>query len=423
MRKYYSLIDKVYLEANLVKAYHKVRKNNGAPGIDGVTVQEYGENLLERIKKLSEKLRKGEYRPSPVKRVEIPKGNGKTRMLGIPTVEDRIVQQSLKEIMEPIFEEGFHPSSYGYRKGRNPHQAVEKAYAFACKYKMKYVVQLDLSQCFDTLDHEKMIDAVAERISDGKILRLIRSFLKSGVITDQYQPSEMGSPQGGVISPLLSNIYLNKFDQKMMARGIRIVRYADDILIFAKSYKSAEKYLRIAIRILEKELKLKVNKEKTRITTIDDGIEFLGFTIQKGKIRIQEKKMKRFKAKAKTLTRRNQCTPIGEIIKRLNQLLRGFSNYYKIIDWVGVFRDLMGWIRRRLRAIILRQWKTTKKLRRVMRQKGYRGEISGIRMNKWRSSRSRLVSRLLPNKYFQKIGLYDMKLSHVPLSENPILNP
>ncbi|WP_235599834.1 group II intron maturase-specific domain-containing protein [Kosmotoga sp. DU53] len=154
-----------------------------------------------------------------------------------------------------------------------------------------------------------------------------------------------------------------------------------------------------------------------------DGIEFLGFTIQKGKIRIQEKKMKRFKAKAKTLTRRNQCTPIGEIIKRLNQLLRGFSNYYKIIDWVGVFRDLMGWIRRRLRAIILRQWKTTKKLRRVMRQKGYRGEISGIRMNKWRSSRSRLVSRLLPNKYFQKIGLYDMKLSHVPLSENPILNP
>lgn len=200
--KYYSLIDKVYSEKNLLKAYGRVESNRGAPGIDGVTVEMFAEKLPEEIERLSGEIKRGEYKPMSLRRVEIPKADGKTRQLRIPAVRDRVVQQSLKEVLEPIFEEGFHPSSYGYRKGRNAWQAVEKAKAFASKYGLCNVVELDLSECFDTLDHEKIIDSVAERVSDGKILKLIRTILKSGVMEDGvWKATETGSPQGGRNKP------------------------------------------------------------------------------------------------------------------------------------------------------------------------------------------------------------------------------
>ena len=343
--------------------------------------------------------------------------------MGIPAVRDRVVQQSLKEILEPIFEERFHPSSYGYRKGRNAWQAVEKAKAFASKYGLCNVVELDLSKCFDTLDHEKIIDSVAERVSDGKILKLIRAMLKSGVMEDGvWKATETGSPQGGVISPLLANIYLDEFDQKMKARGIRIVRYADDILIFSKTQEEAREFLAIAINILEIDMKLKVNRNKTRITTLEEGFHFLGFEIKGERVGIEKSRLKRFKGKVKGLTRRNQSTPVKEIVKELNPLLRGFASYFRIVDLQSTLRGLLSWIRRRLRAIILHQWKSTKKLNRVLRRAGWEEKVN-LRMNKWRSSHTKAVNYAIPNRFFEEMNLFDMTSYHHPLSKYPILDP
>lgn len=421
--KYYSLIDKVYLQKNLLTAYHKVRSNRGAPGVDGVTVNSFGENLVEEIDRLSKEIKTGEYKPLPLKRVEIPKPKGKTRLLGIPAVRDRVVQQSLKEILEPIFEKGFHPSSYGYRKGKNAWLAVEKARAFALRYGLNNIIELDLSKCFDTLDHEKIIDSVAKKVSDGKILKLIRKILLSGVLEDGvWKATETGSPQGGVISPLLANIYLDEFDQKMRARGIRIVRYADDILIFARTLGEANESLAIAREILECDLELEVNNDKTRITTLEDGFNFLGFQVKGKTIEIQKSRVKKFKEKVKKITRRSQCRPVKEIVKSLNPLLRGFANYFKVANWDLVLRGLMGWIRRRLRATILYQWKTPKKLNRILRKIGWKEEVN-LDMRRWKASNCKPVNMAIPNRFFNSIGLVDMTKYIHPLSKYPILNP
>ncbi|MFW5647553.1 MAG: reverse transcriptase domain-containing protein, partial [Candidatus Alkaliphilus sp. MAG34] len=209
MKKWYSLIDKIYRRENLKLAFKQVKKNKGAPGIDGETVFDFHLNLDDNIEFLHEKLKTNTYKPSPVRRVEIGKPDGGVRLLGIPTVKDRVVQQAIVNIIEPIFDATFHPSSYGYRPRRSPHQAVAKAEQFMNKYGLTHVVDMDLSKCFDTLDHELIIEAVAEKISDGSVLNLIKAFLKSGVLQDgNFSETTVGSPQGGVISPLISNIYL-----------------------------------------------------------------------------------------------------------------------------------------------------------------------------------------------------------------------
>jgi RNA-directed DNA polymerase len=218
MRKWYSLIDKVYARANLLEAFDKVRRNKGGKtsGIDGISVQAFKEHLTANLCQLHEELRSGTYRPQAVKRVYIDKEDGGKRPLGIPTVKDRVVQQALLNVLQPIFEPEFHPSSYGYRPGRSAHHAIAKAERFTRYYGLDHVVVMDLSKCFDTLDHELILSSVNEKVSDGKVLRLIDSFLKSGIIDKgKFEPTEKGSPQGGIISPLLTNIYLNKFDQYM----------------------------------------------------------------------------------------------------------------------------------------------------------------------------------------------------------------
>jgi RNA-directed DNA polymerase len=227
---------------NLEKAYKAVKANNGAPGVDGETVEAFGQNLQERLSQLQHELKTGIYEPQPVLRVEIPKADGSKRPLGIPTVRDRIVQQALLNILQPIFEPDFHPSSYGYRPGRSCHQAVAKAEMFINKSGLNHVVDMDLSKCCDRLDHELILEGVNRKISDGSILKLIKKFLTVGVMKDgAWEETDLGSPQGGVISPLLTNIYLDRFDQEMKKRGIRIVRYADDILLFARTYQEAKK--------------------------------------------------------------------------------------------------------------------------------------------------------------------------------------
>lgn len=419
MKKWYSLIDKIYRRENLKLAFKQVKKNKGAPGIDGETVLDFHLNLDDNIEFLHEKLKTNTYKPSPVRRVEIAKPDGGVRLIGIPTVKDRVVQQAIVNIIEPIFDAAFHPSSYGYRPRRSPHQAVAKEEQSMNKYGLTHVVDMDLSKCFDTLDHELIIEAVAEKISDGSVLNLIKAFLKSGVLQDgNFSKTTLGSPQGGVISPLISNIYLNKFDQKMMAKGIRIVRFADDILIFAKDKQTAGNYRKYATKILEEELKLTVNKDKTKTTGIHEGVEFLGFVIYKKWVTVNPKRVKRFKDKIRDKTRRNTGMSMDDIIKNLNPLLRGWINHYRIANIKTLIRDLMRWIRRRLRMIKIRHWKTYKGTHKEMRKQGIQGSSERMSMRKWKNSNVHIIHMLLPNKFFDDLGLINLTDYEVGLLSN-----
>lgn len=414
MKKWYSLMDKVYRMDNLEKAFKAVKANNGAPGVDGVTVEVYGQHLQGELRHLHHELKTGNYESQPVLRVEIPKADGSKRPLGIPTVRDRVVQQALLNILQPIFEPDFHPSSYGYRPGRSCHQAVAKAEMFINKYGLCHVVDMDLSKCFDRLDHELILEGVNRKVSDGSVLKLISKFLTAGVMKDgAWEETDLGSPQGGVISPLLTNIYLDRFDQKMKERGIRIVRYADDILLFAATYQDARKHQRIATELLEAELKLTVNREKTHLTDSHKGVAYLGFVIYSRNVSISPKKLKSFKDKIRGMTPRNHGMSIKEMVDRLTPILRGWVNYFRIANCRSVFRDLMKWIRRRLRMKKMKEWKSWKPLHKALRRRGYQGKFEKISVTKWRNSASPLISMALPNKWFDELGLINLETYNV----------
>lgn len=418
-KKWYSLIDKIYCKKNLKASFKRVRANKGSAGIDGITVAEFEEKESENLEELHMELKTNRYEPLPVKRVYIDKGNGKKRPLGIPSVRDRVVQQALKNVLEPIFEPDFHPSSYGYRPNKSCHKAVAKAEMFINKYGLEYVVDMDLSKCFDTLDHDMILDGVWNKVSDGRVLDLIRKILKSGVMEGlKYDPTEIGSPQGGVISPLLMNIYLDKFDQELKSQRIRIVRYADDILIFANSKSKAVRNLKEARKILEEDLKLKINEEKTHLCHISEGVKYLGFVIYQRYVAIQKGKVELFKEKVKRLTKRNQGLNLERVIKRLNMTLRGWLNYYRIANIKGLLKELMCWIRRRLRMKKMKEWKYWKGLHKELRRRGYRGEFEKISVTRWRNSSSPLIHMALPNTWFDYKGLYNMERVEVGILHN-----
>jgi len=409
MKKYYSLIDKIYNKNNILEAFKRVKKNKGAPGVDGETVEYFQSLLDDKINEIHSELKEGIYKPSPVRRTYIEKDDGTQRPLGIPTVKDRVVQQAVRNIIEPIFEPNFHPSSYGYRPNCSCQKAVAKAERFINKWELEYVVDMDLSKCFDTLNHELIIKSVNEKISDGKVLKLIRTFLESGILEDgAFEETPIGSPQGGVISPLLMNIYMDKFDKKMMERGIRIVRYADDILVFAKSESEAGRYRTFATNILQNELKLTVNSKKTHITNVYKGVPYLGFIIKRNYISIHPKRIKKFKDKIRDLTPRNSGTNVETLVKELNPVLRGWCNYFKIADCKVLFGNIAGWIRRRLRMKKMKEWKSYKSLHKALRRNGFKGDFKKIRMWRWRNSASPLLSMALPNSWFDEIKLFDM---------------
>ena len=406
---YYSLYDRLLSQESLHRAFRKVKANAGKPGIDGQTVEEFAQDMAGEIVMLVRELRDKSYRPKPVKRVVIPKDGGGERELGIPTVRDRVVQQALLEILQPIFDPTFHPSSYGYRPGHSAHQAIAKAEMFIRKYGLRHVADMDLSRCFDTLNHELILGGIRKRVADVSVLGLVRQFLRSGVMTgDGFVEVEEGSPQGGVISPLLANIYLDAFDQEMKKRGHRIVRYADDILILTRSKSAAENALKQASRYLEEELKLTVNRQKTEVVHSDDGVKFLGMEIGTVYTRIREKKVCGFKDKVRKITRRNSPVNLVKVIKDLNPILRGFANYFKAANCGEVFKALAQWIRRRLRAKQLKLWKKPKRLHRRLRQLGYKGEFKKIKMSTWRNSASPLASWALSNDYLRELGLFDL---------------
>jgi len=418
---WYSLYDRLLHQHMLTKAFRKVKAANGSPGIDGQSCKAFAADLDHNILTLLNELIAKTYQPQPVKRIEIEKPDGGIRLIGIPTVRDRVVQQALKQILEPIFDPGFHPSSYGYRPGRGAHNAIAKATAFMRKYRLNWVVDMDLSKCFDTLDHDQIIQSLRVKVSDGSILTLIRMFLESGVMNAGVLETTMvGSPQGGVISPLLANIYLDNFDQFMMARGHRIVRYADDILIFKTSKAGAENALKIAGEYLEKELKLTVNRRKTHLTSLKQGVSYLGVEIHSTYTCIQEKKLKAFKEKIKNCTRRNLPVNLEKVIKDLNPILRGFVNYFKITNSKGRFQALMAWIRRRLRAIQMKLWKKPGKLHRRLRQLGYKGEFKFIKMVSWRNASCPLSHWAMPNKWFGELGLF--AIDEIKTGELPPIN-
>lgn len=410
MRKvYYSLYDRMLSMKGLRLAFKKVKGAKGAAGIDGQTIKAFAEKEEEHLTQLVEELQTKRYEAQPVRRVYIPKDGGGERALGIPTVRDRVVQQRLLDILQPIFEPDFHPSSYAYRPKRGCHQAIAKVSLFVRKYNLKWVVDMDLSKCFDTLCHDRIVEACRQRVRDGSILALIGKFLKSGVMEGGIlKESVVGSPQGGVISPLLANIYLDAFDQEMKSRNYRIVRYADDIVILCRSKSAAVNALEKASRILEGELHLKVNRKKTGIVHSNKGIPYLGVEIGSRYTRIQEKKVKGFKRKAKALTRRNRSGNLNEVIVKLNPLMRGFSNYFRVANCKRMLDDLMAWIRRRLRARQLALWKKPGRLHRRLRQLGYKGDFMFIKMKSWRNAASPLVNMALSNKELAKMGLFDM---------------
>lgn len=408
-RIWYSLYGRM-LERNVLRrAFYKVKSANGAAGVDGQSVKDFTESLESNLAKLLAELQEKSYRPLPVRRVEIPKANGGVRLLGIPAVRDRVVQQALLDIVQPIFDPGFHPSSYGYRPGRSCHQAITKATMFIRDYERKWVVDMDLSKCFDTLDHDLILASIAKRIKDGSILELMRKFLKSGVMTDEgWQASEIGSPQGGVISPLIANIYLDAFDQFMKKRGHRIVRYADDILILCRSKSAALNALEQASRYLEGELLLTVNREKTQVCHSWKGVKFLGVSIHCTYTRIQQAKIKGFKARVKAMTRRNSPNLI-DVIDDLNPVLAGFAMYYRIANCKKLLSDLARWVRRRIRAIQMKLWKKPGRLHRRLRQLGYKGEFEAIKMNSWANAACPLAHYALSNTYLHKeLWLFDL---------------
>jgi len=353
-KRYYSLIDKVYNLPNLLESWYEVKENKGAPGVDNQTLEEFERNLSQNLKELHRLLKEHRYKPTCVKQVLIPKPNSeKLRPLGIPTVRDRVVQQAIKRVIEPIFENRFKDVSYGYRPLRSAQQAIQK-----CKEHIasgyRWVVDADIQSFFDTVNHKLLMKALKEEIADGSLLNLIDRFLKAGVMKDRtVEPTHEGVPQGGVISPLLANIYLHYFDEVMAGRTYRLVRYCDDFVIFAKLKRKAERALEVSEQILQDALMLNLHPQKTRIAhSYYDGFEFLGCLFKHGYIRPKEKSIDSFKDKVRHITRRHQPKRLIEVIDYLNPLIRGWGNYFKHGNVARLYQKLDEWMRMRLRSFL-----------------------------------------------------------------------
>ena len=349
--KKHSLIDKIWNEKNLEQAWKRVKENKGSAGIDQVTIPDFENNLFQNLTEIQRLLKEKRYTPRPVKRVLIPKDNGKMRPLGIPTIRDRVVQQAIKNVLEPIFEEVFLPQSHGYRPNTNAHIAVRKAEEYL-ESGFHWVVDADIEGFFDHVDHTILMDLISEKVSDGRVLSLIESFLTSGIINEGvFEASEEGTPQGGNLSPLLANIYLHHFDRRMTELRYVHLRYADDILIFCHYEWEAQDALKRAKEILESDLNLTLSPEKTMIVQgRKKGIEYLGFHFNGRWKRTRDKAVKRFKTEIKQRTRRQQPKNLEQVIQSINPVIMGWGNYFKDGTVKKRFEDLDGYIRGRLRS-------------------------------------------------------------------------
>ena len=358
---YYNLIERVLSDDNIGRALKQVVGNHGAPGVDDMTVDELVQWLPGNIEDLRAKILRGKYKPKPVRRVEIPKPDGGTRDLGVPTVVDRLIQQAIAQILVPIYEEKFSDNSMGFRPGRSAHDAINRAKGYY-EEGYRYVVDLDLSKYFDTINHDMLMHFVRETSQDVILNDLIKRFLKSGVVLpDGLQVrTEEGSPQGGPLSPLLSNIYLDKFDKELERRGHKFVRYADDVNIYVKSKRAAERVMESVTEYLEGTLKLKVNREKSAVGSPTE-LKFLGFKLYSSgdnvRVTIHPKSIRRFKDKIREMTKRNRGISPEAVIQQLSTYIVGWMGYYRIGMSSSRAMELDGWIRRKLRVYVLKTWK------------------------------------------------------------------
>lgn len=403
------IMDKIADYGSLGRAFQQVKRNGGTGGIDGVTLESYERDLPAQLGKLHEELKSGNYRPEAVKVVEIPKPSGGKRRLGIPTIADRVVQQSIQTALQSVYDPYFSESSYGFRPGRSAHQAVEQAAGYVQAGKV-WVVDIDLKNFFDEINHERLMSRLSKAISDKRLLKMIHRYLRAGLMQDGLVSQRIaGTPQGGPLSPLLSNIVLDELDRELEVRGLSFARYADDCNIFVKSRRSAERVMASLIHFIEDRLKLKVNHEKSGVRRCDQ-VKFLGHTIEaNGKIRIADASIERLKMKIRAVTKRNRGLTLASIITEVNRINQGWAVYFRRCNtWLSALRDLDGWIRKRLRCYALKQHQRKYPTYRYLRSLGVKESYAWhavMYRSWWPMANYRPVMQAMGIQWFAEQGL------------------
>jgi len=398
------LFEEILDIGTLRKAFKLVKRNKGAPGIDGLTIEEYEKNLEEELGLLRQEVMKWTYKPTPVKRVEIPKPNGKgVRKLGIPIVKDRVLHMAIKMVLEPVLEPTFSDKSFGFRPGRNQQQAVQEAKRIVNSGK-EFIVDIDLSKFFDRIHHDRLIHRLKEHIKDKRVLRLIGMILRSGVMVDGVKtPTSEGSVQGSPLSPLLSNVVLDELDKELEKRGLEFCRFADDCNIFVKSKRTADRILASIKKFIEKKLKLKINEDKSK-TAKSDQVKFLGMTIVKGTIAISKAALSKAMEKVKELIPRGTNLSIENAIDKINSWYRGWASYFKMTQYPIQLQSVEVHIRRRLRAKLVSQQKKKRHLINKLVKRGVSKILAKrtVYRNRktWYLSHTRAVEKAYPNNWF-----------------------
>jgi group II intron reverse transcriptase/maturase len=415
------LWDRVWERENLLTALKRVEQNGGAPGMDGMTVEELRPYLREHWLEVRERLDQQTYKPNPVRRVEIPKSEGGVRLLGIPSVLDRFLQQAVAQALTPLFEPLFSNHSYGFRPGRSAHQAIQQAQAYVQKG-YEWVVDIDLEKFFDRVNHDMLMARVARVVKDKKVLKLIRAFLNSGVLVNGVVlDTEEGTPQGGPLSPLLSNIMLDDLDKELEKRGHKFVRYADDCNIYVKTQRAGERVMESVKAFLEQKLKLKVNPKKSKVDRAT-RVKFLGFSFYKRKgevlIRVAARSLERFRDKLRRLTKRTRSGKLEEIIQEINQYTMGWIGYFRQANTPSVFEELDSWIRRRLRQMVWKRWKRgTTRYRNLVKMgiPKWRAQEGAGGKSPWHMAKSPVINEALSNTRWRNAGLKSLKTRYVEL--------
>ena len=419
-----TMIEEVLDPENLARAWKRVKSNKGSAGIDGMTIEAFAAFAREHWPRIARALMDGTYRPASVRRVWLPKPDGTKRPLGVPTVLDRVIQQAIAQVLGPLFEVDFSAHSYGFRPGRSAHQAVA-AMESGWKEGRRHAVDCDLKSFFDTVNHDRLMMALREKVRCHRVLGLIRRYLSAGVVLPDgtHEATPQGVPQGGPLSPLLANIVLDPLDKELEARGHKFARYADDFIVLVKSAKAAQRVMDSLIRYCEGRLKLVVNRAKSRAALLKSCV-FLGYQIdRRGKLVWSEKALHRFKERVREITRRNRGHRVQDVIDELRLYVLGWLNYYKLSATYTVVLELSEWLRRRVRLYYWKQWKQPRTRRRHLLALGIFPErvklASRSRKGYWRMSQNSIVQAALSNRWLEEQGVPDMRAVWIALHYGP----